>query len=185
MPILQRNRHRQAAVIGSTGDYEGQSLVRNPAGAHKNRPAPPEIGVVNRQPDPARDPQIRAPESMSAADQRRYVGLNLEIVQSRSQIIVVHSRQRVVDLTRGVPRRIRHQVAGDGHRRRREDHVAKIAVGERRAEARPTVGGDVELRVLIVWQVTRLARAAPHVAGEHLVGAVVGGVAVFFAFGFQ
>ena len=168
---LQRDGHRQAAVAAGAGEHEGEPLVRDAAGAHEHRPPPAEVGVVDRQSDPAGEAEVGAPERVRAADQRRQVGRQLQVVQRRPAVAAVHPVQRRLDRRRAVRQRPGHP-PGLGERRRREDHVAKVAVGQRRLQPLASVRGAVQLGGLLRGEPPRQRRAPPHVRREHRVRAV-------------
>ena len=54
---------------------------------HEHRPAPSEVGVVDRQPDPARQPDIRATERVVACAEEGAVDEGGTEAESRVQII--------------------------------------------------------------------------------------------------
>lgn len=185
MLCLKGNRNRQASVIGRARQHEAQTLVRYAPGPHEDGPPPPKIRVMDREPHPARDPKVRAPKRVGPADKRLEVRLELQVVEGRPQVLIVHPGQRIVDLAGAVPDRPRLQVPGHGHGRGREDHVPEVARGERGLKPGPPVRRDVQLRVLILGQAAGQAGAAPDVAREHLVGAVVDRIALVLGLGFE
>lgn len=90
-----------------------------------------------------------------------------------------------MDLASAVPDGLRRQVACHGKGRGREDHVPEVAWWERGLEAGPPVCCDVQLRFLILGQAAGKAGAAPDMAREHLVRAVVDRVALVLGLGFE
>jgi hypothetical protein len=155
---LQRDGHGEAAVAVGAGQHEREALVRDAAGAHEHGPAPPEVGVVDGQAHPAGETQVGAPERVRAAHQRRQVRLQLQVLQRGPAVPVVHPVQRRLDHGRALRHPGRHR-AGVRQRRGREDHIAEVALGERRLQPLPPVRGAVQLGGLVGGQAARQGRA--------------------------
>ncbi|GER54110.1 hypothetical protein STAS_31673, partial [Striga asiatica] len=105
--------------------------------------------------------------------------------ERRPQVLVIHAGQGVVDLARRVPYGPRLQLPRRGQGCGRKYHVSEVPPGQGRLEPGPPIGRDVELRLLVGGQAAGPAGRAPHVAGQHLVGAVRDRVAVLLRLGLE
>jgi hypothetical protein len=90
----------EAAIVHRGGEHVGESFVSNGGWSHEDQSPPPEVVVVHRHACQARDAKVRQVEVVRAADELAHILLHLEVVQHRSQIVVVHSHQCVVNLQR-------------------------------------------------------------------------------------
>lgn len=173
MRLEQRDRKQQAPFIFIISHQQALPFVLRRPGSGVDRLPPPEIRLVKRQPHPRRDPEVGALHVVLAArnavDMRQ---LQLQVVQRRPHVFIVHSRQRLVHFSGGEFQWIRRHLAARRHRRRVEDPVAEESRRERRPQPRPPVHRDLQLGFLVGRQPAGHADAAPDVAGDHLVGGV-------------
>jgi hypothetical protein len=78
----------EAAIVHRDGKHVGESFVSNGGWSHEDQSPPPEVAIIHRHACQARDAELA------------HVLLHLEVVQRQPQIVVIHSRQCIVNLQR-------------------------------------------------------------------------------------
>lgn len=108
-----------------------------------NRFSPPEIQFVKRQPNSIRYSDIRAVQIRLRTDYAMDVRkIQLQVAERRPHVLVVHSRNRLVDFLHRESQRLRLEFAAPSECAGVEDPVGNASRREGRPELPPPVNGS-------------------------------------------